>query len=305
MIATLTLNPSLDKTIFVDRLLDDEVCRALEVRVDPGGKGINVARALSELGSEVLAFGLVAGFTGQFLEKLLLEEKLAFHFVRGAGETRENLLIHERESGRQYKINAPGPLFSPEDLEELAEKLFSPRDFLVFSGSLPEGLSKAIYRDWIERARRENISTLLDCDGTALLEGLKARPNVLKLNKREFERMAGKSLEEPQLLDEARTLIRSGIEMVVVSSGAESVYAINRDEAWRALPPSVEAVCPVGAGDAMAAGLVFKLAAKASFFEAVRFCVAAGTAGALTPGNQRIDEALVRKLFPLVEMAKL
>jgi 1-phosphofructokinase len=299
------LNPSLDKTFFVDRLLEDEVCRALEVRVDPGGKGINVARALSALGSEVLAYGLVGGFTGQALEKLLLEEGLAFYFVRGTGETRENLLIHERESGHQFKINAPGPLFPPEDLKKLAEKLFSPCEFLVFSGSLPEGLPKATYRELIDMARIENIPTLLDCDGPPLLEGLLARPNVLKLNQQEFERMAGRSLEEPELLAEARGLIRRGIEMVVVSSGAKFVYAVSRDEAWRALPPVIEAVCPVGAGDAMAAGLVFKLAAAAPFFEAVRFCVAAGTAGALTPGNQRIDGALVHKLLPLVEMAKL
>ena len=163
MIATVTLNPSLDLTVAVDRLVVDDVIRMKDIRKDPGGKGINVSRVVNTLGGATIAYGFIGGHEGGALSVLLAEEGILTSFIAIEGDTRINVIISERETGTQTRINAEGPRVKVEDLDRLRSRLwkmgglYCAAQFMVFAGSIPPGLPKTTYRDLIEEARERGI----------------------------------------------------------------------------------------------------------------------------------------------------
>ncbi|MBO9541675.1 1-phosphofructokinase [bacterium] len=306
MIATVTLNPSLDRTMTVNALVSDDTNRALAIRSDPGGKGINVSRVVRELGGRTLALGLLGGHNGQLIHRALEDEGITSAFNWIEGETRENLILHDLSTGEPYRINAPGPYVRPEEGDRIQRKIagWAERpDFIVFSGSVPPGLPKEIYRGLIEEARSKGLRTALDADGTALSAGIEARPTLVKPNRYELERFTGRTLEgESAFLAAAEDVIKRGIEMVVVSDGPRAAYAMSATEAWIATPPAIAPQSSVGAGDAMVAGIVHRLSLGESLGEALLWGVAAGAGAAMTPGTELCH---LRDVSRLVERVKL
>lgn len=310
MIATVTLNPSIDKTLTVDALVPDDTNRAVGIRLDPGGKGVNVSRVVRELGGDTLAMGLLGGHNGQLVQRALEDEGLKTDFNVIDGETRENLILQDRRTDSQYRINAPGPYVRVEEGERLKRKLSAGWDqtphFIVFSGSVPPGLPKDIYRDLLLDARSRGLRTVLDADGTAFAAGLCALPTLVKPNRYELERHLGRSIQgEAAFLSAAEELVRQGIEIVVVSDGSHAAYAVTAGAAWVATPPEIEVLSGVGAGDSMVAGIAYRLSCGSDLGEALRWGVAAGAGTAMTPGTELCHLRDVKALLEQVELRQV
>ena len=309
MIATVTLNPSLDKTVTVEQLIVEEANRWTSFRRDPGGKGINVARVIHELRGETIAYGFIGGVDGEILKQLLQQQEVPFDFTPIKGEIRSNLIITNIKTNRQTRIDAPGPNISKGELESLISKIIhmEPKpDFLVMAGSVPPGVPDNIYTRLIEEVKAQGVKTVLDSDEQWLKEGIKAKPTVIKPNIHEAEDLLGIKLEdEASIVKAAKILVNQGIEVVVISRGAEGLIVATNTRTLSAIPPLVEISSTVGAGDSLVAGLVLSLTRGDTIEEACRLAAAAGTAATLTPGTELCHRQDVERLLPLVKIKRL
>jgi 6-phosphofructokinase 2 len=309
MIATVTLNPSLDRTVTVEELVMDEANRWTSLRRDPGGKGINVSRVIHELGGETVAYGFIGGIDGETLKHLLQQQAVPFDFTPIKGEIRSNFIIADLATYHQTRIDAPGPHIMRHELQKLVQKVkhISPKpDFLVFAGSVPPAVPADIYRQLIEAAKNNGIKTVLDSANKWLKEGIKAKPNVIKPNVHEAEELLGKHLRsEAAIVKALKLLVDRGIEVAVISRGKDGLIAANGKMVLKAIPPQVEVRSTVGAGDSTIAGLVLKLNEGLAIDEACRWAVAAGTAATLTPGTELCRREDVVKLLSKVKIKRL
>lgn len=309
MIATVTLNPSLDKTVTVEGLVVDEANRWTSLRRDPGGKGINVSRVLHELGNETIAYGFIGGIDGQTLEHLLEQQGVPCDFTSIRGQIRSNFIITNLKTRRQTRIDAPGPRISRNELGNLMDKIthIEPKpDFLVLAGSVPPGVPDDIYKQIIEETKKHGVKTVLDSDDEWLKEGIKAKPDVIKPNVHETEELLGEKLrDEAAIIQALKTLVDEGIEVVAISRGKDGLIVANGGEILKVIPPQVEIRSTVGAGDSAVAGLVLKLSQGDGIEEACRLAVAAGTAATLTPGTELCRRQDVERLLPQVKVEKL
>jgi 6-phosphofructokinase 2 len=309
MIATVTLNPSLDRTVTVEELVLDEANRWTSLRRDPGGKGINVSRVIHELGSKTVAYGFMGGIDGETLRHLLRHQGVPFDFTPITGEIRSNFIIDDLDTCRQTRIDAPGPQITRHELQKLVQKVrhISPKpDYLIFAGSVPPAVPVDIYRQLIESAKNNGIKTVLDSDNKWLQEGIKAKPNVIKPNVHEAEELLEIHLRsEAAIVKALKRLVDGGIEIAVISRGKQGLIASNGDQVIKAIPPEVEVCSTVGAGDSTIAGLVLKLNEGVDLDEACRWATAAGTAATLTPGTELCRRGDVERLLPLVKIKKL
>ena len=309
MIATVTLNPSLDRTVTVEELVMDEANRWTSLRRDPGGKGINVSRVIHELGGETVAYGFIGGIDGETLKHLLQQQAVPFDFTPIKGEIRSNFIIADLATYHQTRIDAPGPHIMRHELQKLVQKVkhISPKpDFLVFAGSVPPAVPADIYRQLIEAAKNNGIKTVLDSDNKWLKEGIKAKPNVIKPNVHEAEELLGKHLRsEAAIVKALKALVDRGIEVAVISRGKDGLIAANGKMVLKAIPPQVEVRSTVGAGDSTIAGLVLKLNEGLGIDEACRWAVAAGTAATLAPGTELCRREDVERLLSKVKIKRL
>lgn len=301
MIRTVTLNPALDKTLIVEGFAVDSVNRVGSVRIDAGGKGINVSKALALLGSRSLAYGIAAGETGDYILGYLAERGIEARFARNSGRTRTNLKIVDPVGKTHTDINEAGPALDAKALAELEEALFaeaSPNDIFVFSGSAPAPCPSDIYARWIRRAAAAGARSVLDADGELLLQGAKAKPDLMKPNERELERLAGRPLPDDASRVAAVREILGGKGMAAVSLGAEGALFVDSRRAFRATGIRVEAASTVGAGDTMLAALVLCMERGAELEEMVGPALAAATAAVEAGGSAAFKpesvEAFVR-----------
>jgi 6-phosphofructokinase 2 len=307
MIATVTLNPSLDRTITVDGLVVDETNRWTSTRLYAGGKGIDVSRAIHEMGGKTVAYGFVGGVAGRTVEILLDEEGVPFSFTPIEQETRTNFIIGDTKTAQQTRIDAPGPRISKREFERFHSKMrrISPRpDLMVVGGSIPPGLPVEIYYDIISEAKSFGIRCMLDSEGKWLEAGIKARPYLVKSNIHETEMLAGREMaDEPSIIEAARDLVSMGTQIAVISRGKDGIIAATGDEVIRAVPPEVKVKSAVGAGDCLIAGMAIKLARGQQLLEACRLATAMGTACVLTPGTELCHRADVERLLPQIEVS--
>ena len=309
MIATVTLNPSLDETVTVEGLVVEEANRWTSLRRDPGGKGINVSRVLHELGGETIAYGFIGGVDGEALKHLLQQQEVPFDFTPIKGGIRSNFIITDLKTRRQTRIDAPGPHISTDELQNLIDKVIHMKtkpDFVVLAGSVPPGIPDDIYRRMIEIAKKYGVKTVLDSDDAWLKEGVKANPNVIKPNIHEAEELLGVKLkDEAAIIQAAKTLVSQGIEVVAISRGKDGIITATKDKILKAVAPKVEIRSTVGAGDSALAGLILKLSQGDRIKEACRLAVAAGTAATLTPGTELCRRQDVEILLPQIKVEEL
>ncbi|MBL7210085.1 MAG: 1-phosphofructokinase [Dehalococcoidia bacterium] len=309
MIATVTLNPSLDKTVTVEGLVIEEANRWTSLRRDPGGKGINVSRVVHELGGETIAYGFIGGIDGQILKHLLEEQEVPCDFTPINGAIRSNFIITDLKAHRQTRIDAPGPHISRNELDDLVGKithLDSKPDFLVLAGSVPPGIPDDIYAQLIEEANKKGVRTVLDSDDQWLREGIRAKPTIIKPNVHEAEDLLGVELKDEAAIARAvKTLIAQGIEVAAISRAGKGLIIGNDDKLLKVVPPRVEISSTVGAGDSTIAALVLKLSQGDGIEEACRFAVAAGTAAVLTPGTELCRREDVERFVQQVEVEVL
>ena len=309
MIATITLNPTLDRAITVQGLILDEANRWTRLRLYAGGKGIDVSRAINEMGGKTTAYGFIGGDTGRTAEILLDEEGVPFSFTPIKQETRTNFIITDAKAHKQTLIYAPGPPVSKKELDRFAQKLrrIDPKpELLVIGGSAPPGIPVNIYYEIIMEAKGLGIRSILDSSGQLLKEGIKAKPYLIKPNIHEAEELLDTELPtEEAIIKAALDLVEMGIEIAAISQGKGGIIATTKKSIVKAVPPPVKVVSAVGAGDCTVAGLALKIAYGEPLIESCRLAVAMGAAAVLTPGTELCHRADVEKLLPRIEVSEI
>lgn len=289
MIITVTLNPCIDKSSVVPKLKPESKLRCTEVVHEPGGGGINVTKALSRLDVASLALFPSGGHNGDMLQTLLTQEGLKFHAVDTQIETRENWIVLEQESIKQYRFTFPGRAVEEAAIIKLIDdiRMFSP-SYVVASGSLPPGLPDYFYGLIVKNANALGAKCIVDTSGPALqaLQGRKAyliKPNIGELCKM----LHMDYLEKNEVPDAAQQAVRDGFaELIAVSMGPDGAWLVSESEKHYAKAPEVPTRSTVGAGDSMVAGMTFMLQKGASLEQVVQFGVACGSAATMNDGTQ-------------------
>ncbi|MDP2663155.1 MAG: 1-phosphofructokinase [Dehalococcoidia bacterium] len=309
MIVTLTLNPSVDKTIFVSKLSPGQVYRVRESDLDPAGKGINVTRMADRLGCASIAFGFMAGEIGLLVERALQEEGIQRHLLRVPGQTRLNVTIFDQSTATGTSFYDRGPEIDQERLKTLEGELkpwIGASRVFVMAGSLPPGVEDSVYANFIDLARSLGTKTILDSDGESLRLGVQAGPYLIKPNLVEMERLVGRTLPDvPSVIDAAREVQARGVQAVIVSMGSDGAICADGSSVWRAIPPKIESSSTVGSGDSMVAGLAVSIARGQDILYGLKLGTAAGAATAMVQGTSLGTPADVYALLPQVRVEQI
>src|SRR5580692_351416 len=276
MILTLTINPAIDRIVSVDKLVFEDRAYILDQTEVAGGRGVNASVVLHRFGGKTLALLTSGGAAGERMEKSLAGMGFPFEVVRVRPESRTNLTISDKQ-GLTVKLNEVGHPLAAVDLTQirhLVEARLAKARWLMICGSMQPGIPPSFYCEIIEMAQARGVKTLLDTDGDALAHGVEAKPTVITPNQHEAERLLG--------------------SRGAVGSGPDGVF--------EALPPRVDALCPIGAGDSLAAAFVWAMDKKKAFYEALRWGVAAGTASAALPGMSFPTIEQTRAIYKQVEV---
>jgi 1-phosphofructokinase family hexose kinase len=305
LILTLTINPAIDRNVTADRLVFEDRAHILSTKESDGGRGINASRVIHSFGGKTLAILTSGGESGARLVALVRAHGFPVEVSPIRNEIRTNLTITDRQ-GLTVKLNEAGPAMDKQELDGL-EKItvaqLKHASWLMLCGSIPPGVPSDFYARLIETARKKKVHTLLDTDGHALQHGIEAKPAVVHANQQEAERLLNTALlTRVHFLDAARKLQTMGAGSVVLSLGSRGAIGANGKSAVEALPPRVDAVCPIGAGDALAAAFTWARVNGATFEDAVRWGVAAGTASAKLPGVSFATLQEAEQVYKLVEM---
>lgn len=287
-LATLTLNPAVDATYNIDKLMPDQKAHAQAVRYDPGGNGINVGRALKILGAQAHNCCVTAGEIGQLFQRLVTPQLEHFHAEHIAGETRINVTLLERQTAAQYEVSAVGPALSAAHLENISARFIAlcENGIGIVTGSVPPGVSDTVYAELTVRICEWGGRAVVDTYGTLLRHTISAAPFMIKPNRYELEQYCGRDL--PTLIDvatEARVLQRNGINYVAVSLGKEGALLCGPENTYYAAAPAAKISSTVGAGDSMVAGFVYAFAHQQTPEQALRLGIACGTGTSLHPGT--------------------
>ncbi len=307
-IVALTVNPAVDRIVTVDRLVFEDRAYIQSTTEAAGGRGINAARLLTSFGADVLAVTTSGGEAGRTFEEQLRNDKFATEIVRIQNNIRINLTISDRQ-GLSVKLNEVGPALSPAEqnrVTKAVEKHLPDASWLMLCGSLPPGMDVHFYTNLIRLAAKHKVETLLDTDSDPLLHGLEAKPTVVKPNQSEAERLLNAALiTRSQLIDAVQRIKALGPESVVLSLGSRGVIAATSTEGvLEVVPPPIHALCPIGAGDAMSAAIVWALARGESFSDALRWGVAAGTASTKLPGITLANLEQTKEIYPHTQITR-
>lgn len=304
MILTITLNPSVDRTIFVDKLLPNDTNRVRKTETDAGGKGINVARVAAELGSEVLATGFLGGKPGLFVKHVLDQERVPYDFVEVEDETRMNVIV-EADDGPPTTFNERGPEVAPAHWEALVDKsriAEGKAAFVVMGGSIPPGLHDDAFAIFPISTMNRRV---VDADGEALKRSLAAKPFMVKPNRDEAERLLGAKIgSTAEAIGAARRIRGQGVEVAIISMGADGAVMSCGEGDFYAAAPTVEVVSTVGSGDSLIGGFLHALEQDFSYEEAFRWGIAAGAATATTTASEICKRPEVEALVPKVDVIR-
>lgn len=282
MIYTLTLNPSLDHIIKLDKLVMGEINISTEEFFYPGGKGINVSRVLNNLGVENIPYGFIAGFVGEEIRKILEEEGIETEFIRVKNAI--NRVNVKMKADVETEINSKGPVITAADKAKLLEKIFDLKDgdYLVLAGSIPKSTKEDIYKEIMGVLKDNNVNFIVDSRGKTLLDTLVYKPLLVKPNKKELEEIANRSLaNREEILIEARKLKEAGAKNVIVSLGADgAVFLDEEGNEYYQMAPEGKLINSVGSGDSMVAGFIKGRMEGLSSKEILKLAVACGSATA-------------------------
>ena len=300
-IVTLTMNPALDIATSTDSVEPTHKLRCSMPRYDPGGGGINVARAVHALGGDAVAIFPAGGAAGEMIRYMLEQQGVPHHAIAISGFTRESLAVEERQTGRQFRFLLPGPEISESDQERCVDQLAlaaAEATYIVASGSLPLGVPEDFYARIAKLAQRLGKCLILDTSGAALK---KAGGGIylLKPSRRELGDLVGREIRtEREQQHAAREIIEHGrSEVVVVSLGDRGALLVTAEGVERFAAIPVEARGSVGAGDSMLAGIVLSLCGGLELGEAIRFGMAAGAAALLGSGTELCRRIDVERLY--------
>lgn len=309
MIYTVTLNPALDKTVVISNFSVGSVNRIQSLRVDAGGKGINVSKCLDNLGIKSIAAVVVGGNTGQQLKGMLNELGISYLDTSVSEQTRTNLKIIDLDQGKNTDINEPGPNVSEATLKELRNHLgvkICPDDIVILSGSLPKGADVSLYKEWTNFFQSLGAKVYLDADGEAMRLGIQALPYLIKPNDEELSRLLGKPMDSLEdLLQAGHSLLDSGIQEVVISLGGKGALFLNQEGSYLAEALTVPVRSTVGAGDSMVAAMAYGKEKNLPRQQQIQLAVAMGAASVMCDGTQAPEKDLVWELAKQVKIQEV
>lgn len=306
MILTLTMNPVIDKSTRIDRVVPDHKLRCAAPRHEPGGGGLNVSRAIHKLGGASKALYPAGGPTGEMLQQLLDDEGIDHEALPIEKWSRENLIVFEDDTDQQFRFGMPGPEMSEAEWQNCLHRvrdLDPAPEFLVASGSLPRGVPDDFYARLADLCQERKVRLIVDTSGTPLHKSAKKGVFLLKPNLRELKALVGREVEEEHEQEEAiRELIDAGqVEAVVLSLGAAGALLVSADISERLRTPTVPIKSKVGAGDSTVAGIVLGLERGLDLKEAARFGMAAGAAAVMTPGTELCRRDDTERLYQRIQ----
>jgi 1-phosphofructokinase/tagatose 6-phosphate kinase len=312
MIITVTLNAALDKTLEVPNFTPGRRLRTVDQTTMPGGKGVNIARALKRLGQPVIATGLAGGATGARICAALTDEGIINDFVRIREESRTDTAVVDPTTGIHTEINERGPDVSPQELELFREKLLylaKGASICVFAGSLPRGVDPGIYGELIRELRKVGITTVLDTEGEPLRLGVRAEPSVVSPNELEAEELVGHEFNDDDDRAEAvLEMTRLGAHEALMTVG-DGCFARVHDNGSasvvRVRVAEQDARSSIGSGDAFLAGFLASTYSGRDPIYALRYAVACGAESTQHFGAGVIEPGRVERLLPEVELERL
>jgi 6-phosphofructokinase 2 len=292
-IVTVTLNPALDITTAVESLVSGIKLRCRAPRIDAGGGGVNVSRAIAKLGETSLALLALGGPTGGALRRILETEGIVHECFKAEGDTRQSIVVHEDATGEQYRFVLPGPCWSEAVFEAFIERLgrlIKPGDHVVVSGSMPPGVGDDAAVRIVQLATNLDARVVADISGPALTrlsKGMSNQSLTLIMNENVAAQLAGGHLEVRHAVELCRSLVDNGAaETVIVTLGEIGAVAVMGSEAWHLAPPAMDVVSKVGAGDSFAAGLVIGLSKAWPLSRALTYAMASAASAVTTPATE-------------------
>ena len=309
MISAVTLNPCIDMTLILDKLIVGDHNVVARHRSDVSGKGINVNVVLNNLGIETKAVGFEFTQSGTPIGDFLNSIHVPFESVSLDARLRTNTKVFDESTEAMTEINCKGPQLSEECVPALMavfERSLNDTDILVVDGSVPPGIPADIYRRMIECARARGIRTVLDATGPLLEEGLKACPDVIKPNRLELEILLDRKIETmDEALEACRQLVAQGIGAVCLTLGEKGAVLVSKDGAWYSESMKIPVKSLQGAGDSLVAGLCKAMAEGASWEDMLRSGVTASLGSLLREGTLLCTREDYDRLYPQVPVRKL
>ena len=310
-IATITANPSVDRTIYLENIRLGGLNKVKRLGQYAGGKGINVSSYLADLGCQSKAFAFIGGTNGLYVRDYLLSRNIPAECVVVPGETRTNIKLIDEALQQTTEINEPGPLVdsaSQDNMLQLINSSLADYKVMVVAGSLPEGVSSSFYKEIIRSARSHGALTILDTNGHNLREAAEAAPDMVKPNRAELEVFCGRKLSTiPELLIAAGQLLDLGVKVVLVSLGGEGSLLMTREKSWLVNSPQVDVVNTVGAGDSMVAAFALGLSTQGweERLPEILLHAAACSLEAITKVERRLQVDLIQQKMATIRIQEV
>ena len=306
-VLTLTMNPSIDLSVSVERIAAFHKMRCSTARRDPGGGGINVARVIKRLGGDVAAIYPTGGASGQLLHNLADQEGIQGLTTPVGGETREDFVAVERTSGFQYRFVLPGPHLTQQEWKaclDLAGEAHRHARFVVGSGSLPPGVPEDFYARFAQAAKAAGSKVVIDSSGPPLAAALRAGIYLVKPSLNEFRILTGEPLEtQADWVKACRAIVDRGqTEIIALTLGERGALLVTRDQVLRAPALPIERVSVIGAGNSFLGGMIWSLASGHTLETAFRYGVASGSAALLMQGTELCQRKDVERLVSDVKV---
>ena len=300
-IITITFSPCIDKSSSVPSLIPEKKLKCTAPKLEPGGGGINVARAIKKLGGEAIAVFPSGGYTGKHFNHLLENELVPVIIIETANETRENIIVLDESENNQYRFGMPGTVLIEEEWKGVLRAVEEIKDaaFIVASGSLPPGVPLNIYAQLAKIAKNNMAKFIVDTSGAALIHAAEEGVYLLKPNLGELSTLADKKeIQFDEIERIAKEIIAKGkCEVMVVSMGAYGAMLVTNKITEKFTAPQVERKSTVGAGDSMVGGIVYYLSKGKTLNEAVQYGVACGSAATMNSGTELCKKEDADKLY--------
>lgn len=304
-ILTITLNPTVDFCTTSPHIVPGPKLRCTDPQIDPGGGGINVARAVKLLGGQATALVAIGGATGAHLLQLLALEGVPTVAFQGPGETRQSMSVIDQGSGEQYRFVMPGPIWQDHDVPRAlasVDQATGEDTLVVLSGSQPPGVAKDFPSILADHVGDRQARLIVDTSGPALshlVEEPRSALHVLRMDGPEGEELAGRSLRTREDTAEfAQGLVRKGVaKIIIVARGADGSVLATKDGAWHSVNPPVKVVSKVGAGDSFVGAFTLALAGDEPVENCLRWGVAAASAAVMSDATRLCDRKTTEGLL--------
>ena len=301
--------PTAQRAMIFRKLTPDAVNRAVTTLDGVAGKSINVAKILKSLGTHPVAMGFLGGQRGEFLRAAMAGKQIESDFVTVKSPTRQCITLIDESAGTHTELVEESRPVGPADFAKfmaIVRRRITDCGAAVMSGTIASGGHATLYRDCVRLAEKAGALSVVDAQGTALTEALKAKPGLVKPNRSELAATIGRALKsEAGVMRAMRKLCERGAQRVIVTAGHESALAFDGEIFRRIITPRIKVVNPIGSGDAFTAGVMWRLLRGDDLGEACRWGAAAGAANALTPMPGELNRKDVTRLAKKVQVRKI